>query len=210
MPSDVKEHYVTMARELYCDIEEGVDVVALSSAAKVNKLRQISSGFVYDDEQKAHMISDFKLKALQELLDTYVKDEQAIIWANFKTEIASIQQMLGDKCGIVNGTVTLSQKQQAISDFKSGKIQYLVANPASADKGLTLTNAHICVYYSPVQSYELYKQSMERIYGRIQSQPKRCKYYHMIVEGSVDTDIQRAVKDKQNVSEAILNYIRFC
>jgi SNF2 family DNA or RNA helicase len=93
--------------------------------------------------------------------------------------------------------------------FKSGEIQYLVANPASADKGLTLTNAHISIYFSLNWSYELFKQSMERIYGDVSKQPKHCMYYVFIADNSIDGVIYHDVlQGKGNASTAILNHLK--
>lgn len=211
MPEDVKQMYKQMAKEMFCEIEAGDEtftITAPSSAAKINKLRQVSAGFIIDEDGATHKFSNYKIEALLELLKDKVGDNQAIIWANYRREIVDIQEALGDNCAIINGTVSSTEKNDAIKAFKSGKVQFLIANPASADKGLTLTNAHICIYYSLTHSYEVHSQSMDRIYGRIQSQPLRCKYYTMIVKGSVDKCIQKSVEGKRDCSMEILNHLR--
>lgn len=213
MPDNIKSLYATMAKELYVEFENGSDtdtIVASSAAAKLNKLRQISSGFIIDTElQETRMIDMYKFNALLELLRSF-GNEQAIVWCNYKEEFKVLKRLLGDNCGLVYGEVDIHGKNKAIQDFKDGKTQFLIANPASADKGLTLTNAHICVYFSLTYSYELYKQSMERIYGGIHKQPKRCKYYLMQVKGSVDKAMLNALKDKKSSSMAMLDCIRNC
>jgi len=109
----------------------------------------------------------------------------------------------------VYGGTSIEEKNVAIKDFKAGKIQYLVANPASADKGLTLTNTHIAIYFSLNWSYELFKQSYDRIYADKSIQPKHCQYYIMMARNTIDEVLYRDVLQyKHNSSYAILNHLK--
>ena len=207
MPDEVKKHYKQMVNDMYVEFSEDEQITAPSAAAKLNKLRQISSGFIYNEEGVPTLIDMFKFNKLMDVLYE-LGNEQVLIWANYKYEFEIIKQLLGDKCRIVNGTVNIQEKNESIRLFKQGKIQYLVANPASADKGLTLTNAHLCVYFSIGYSYELYHQSVARIYGGKHSQPKFCHYYIFTVEGSLDSKIYQSVLQKGDTVMQILDYIR--
>lgn len=225
MPVDVKDHYKKMKKDLYTSVATERDILAGSAATKLNKLNQITSGFLIDtearlnnslakhrggtgDEQEVYLLSDFRFKALAELLSK-IGDQQVIIWANYHVEFEYIGQMLGAKCVQVYGEVPQEEKVYNIRQFKEGKAQYLVANPASADKGLTLTNCHICIYFSLNWSYESFKQSMERIYGDRSIQAHECQYYIMEAKGTLNEVIYREVLvGKQAVSQAILDYLK--
>lgn len=219
MPKELKDKYNELRRELALRVNNNVTVTAPSEAAKLNKLNQVTSGFVIDtdavfhnkiDEHKivdTHILSMYRFDRLMVLLDE-IGDEQAIIWCNFRKEFEIIKDLIGDKCGFVYGDVNISEKNRVIRDFKDGKLQYLIANPASADKGLTLTNAHIAIYFSMNYSYELWKQSIERIYGSIIKQPKRCKYYIFIAPGTVDRVIYNAVMNKGIMGIEVLNHLK--
>ncbi|MNG92705.1 ATP-dependent RNA helicase DbpA [compost metagenome] len=219
MPKELKDKYEHMRKHLYLDLNGRVSITAPSEAAKLNKLNQITSGFVIDTDAVFHnkidehkivdtfLLSDFRFKELLKLLDSF-GDEQALIWCNYKKEFEIINELIGDQCGFVYGDIKADLKNRAIADFKAGKIKYLVANPASADKGLTLTNAHIAVYFSMNYSFELFKQSMERIYGSVTIQPKRCKYYIFISPGTIDRVIYNAVKTKQVSSAEVLEHLK--
>lgn len=209
MPADVKEAYKSMRDQLVLELDgEDNCVTALSAAAKVNKLRQISSGFIYDEDRNTTLISDYKFVALLNLLKD-IGDKQVLIWANYRYEFEMLQHMLGDKCAIINGAVDITAKNKAIADFKANKIQYLLANAASLDKGVTLTNAHTCIYFSMDYSYERYEQSIARIYGGKHSQPNFCTYYVMQVKGSVEPMIYNCVSNKQDASKQVLAHIRW-
>ena len=116
--------------------------------------------------------------------------------------------MLGDKCACVYGKVSIEDKNKNIKAFKEGKFEYLVANPASADKGLTLTNARFAIYFSMNDSLELFEQSADRIYGDTSKQPHRCTYYIILAKGPVDEVIYESIKNKGDVSMAILNHLK--
>lgn len=220
MPAELKKRYNKLKNELYMEIGDGLRITAPSAAAKLNKLNQVTSGFIIDtqavkenkfyneDKTELYQLSDYRFAKLIDLLGQ-IGDEQVLIWANYKAEFRIIQQALGDSCRCVYGETTLAEKNEAIKLFKEGKIQYLIANPASADKGLTLTNAHISIYFSLNWSYELFKQSMERIYGDVMKQPKHCDYYVMIAKGTIDRVLYSDVlQGKGEASYAVLNHLK--
>ena len=224
LPDALKKHYNKLKNELYLELGDGLRITAPSAAAKLNKLNQVTSGFIidtqavkenkfYGDDNKAtewHLLDYFRFKMLQDLLESdNVRGEQVLIWANYRTEFELIQKAFGERCRCVYGGTTIAEKNEAIRLFKEGRIQYLIANPASADKGLTLTNAHISVYFSLNWSYELFKQSMERIYGDVMKQPKHCDYYVMIAKGTIDRVLYSDVlQGKGAASYAVLNHLK--
>lgn len=220
MPAELKKHYNKLKNELYMEVGDGLRITAPSAAAKLNKLNQVTSGFIIDtqavkenkfyndDKTELYQLSGYRFAKLIDLLGQ-IGDEQVLIWANYKAEFRIIQQALGESCRCVYGETTLAEKNEAIKLFKEGKIQYLIANPASADKGLTLTNAHISIYFSLNWSYELFKQSMERIYGDVMKQPKHCDYYVMIAKGTIDRVLYSDVlQGKGEASYAVLNHLK--
>ena len=223
LPDGLKKQYNKMKNKLALELGDNVMITAPSTAAKLNKLNQITSGFImdtqaakenkfYDDSNAPewYMLDAYRFRLLQDLLNKdSIRNEQVLIWANYRKEFETIQSMLGDKCRCVYGGTTLAEKNAAISLFKAGKIQYLIANPASADKGLTLTNAHISIYFSLNWSYELFKQSMERIYADISKQPKHCDYYVMIAKGTIDRVLYSDVlQGKGQYSSAVLAHLK--
>lgn len=220
MTKELKASYRKMKNELYLELNKDEYITAPSAAAKLNKLNQISSGFVMDTQarkenafdggsrQEVYLLSEERFNVLYELLES-LGDEQVLIWANYREEFRVLNEHFRDNCRCVYGGTKLEEKNEAIKLFKDGKVQYLIANPASADKGLTLTNAHICVYFSLNWSYELFKQSMERIYGDKSKQPKHCEYYILIAKSTVDGILYRDVlQGKATASTAVLNHLK--
>lgn len=223
LPKDLKKHYNKMKNDLCVELDGEKSITAPSTAAKLNKLNQITSGFImdtqaikenafYDDSNLTEwfLLDDYRFQMLQDLLNSdAIRDKQVLIWANYRKEFELIQSILGERCRCIYGGTTINEKNEAIRLFKSGEIQYLIANPASADKGLTLTNAHISIYFSLNWSYELFKQSMERIYGDIRKQPKHCHYYVFIAKGTIDRILYSDVlQGKADASYTVLSHLK--
>lgn len=219
MPDELMKHYRTLKNKLYVEVGDK-QLTVPSAAAKLNKLNQVSSGFIIDtqaikenkfydeDQQEVYLLSDYRFKELEKILAMH-RDAQVLIWANYRKEFELLSAMLGSNCRCVYGATSISDKNAAIQAFKRGDIQYLIANPASADKGLTLTNSHICIYFSLNWSYELFKQSMERIYGDITKQPEHCLYYVILAKNTIDEVLYRDVlQNKGNTSAAVLKHLK--
>ena len=222
MPKTLLAHYRKLKNELYLELDDSIRITAINAGAKLNKLNQVSSGFVMHtqaakenkfygtDLAEWYLLDNTRFELLQDLLNQDgIKGEQVLIWANYRREFELIKEMLGDRCACVYGGVNLVEKNEAIKRFKAGDVQYLIANPASADKGLTLTNTHIAVYFSLNWSYELFKQSYDRIYGDKTIQPNFCKYYILIAKGTIDNILYTEVlQGKGDASYAILNHLK--
>lgn len=220
LPDKLQAHYDKLKKELFVDIS-GTEVTAATSAAALNKLNQLTSGFLMDTYakkenklfpeneplQEIYELSDYRFVELEKILDS-LGDKQVVIWAQYRKEFEIIKKRLGYRCVCIYGAVGIEEKNANLKKFKSGQVQYLIANPASADKGLTLTNANHCVYFSLGYSLELWVQSGERIYGGIRSQPNKCYYYIMLAEGTVDELIYKAVNGKYDLSFELLDHLR--
>jgi SNF2 family DNA or RNA helicase len=220
MPKELKDAYNSMKNDLYLEVQKEHNILAPSAAAKLNKLNQITSGFVMDTkaiqnnknlgttETEWYNLSSYRFDKLMSMLKSFGK-EQVIIWCNYRLEFDALKKLLGSTARYIYGGTSILEKNEAIKLFKEGSIRYLVANPASADKGLTLTNCHIAIYFSLSWSYEHYKQSTERIYADISKQSKHCEYYILIAKGTVDRILYREVlQGKSSASYAILNHLK--
>mgnify|MGYP005851529553 CR=1 FL=1 len=224
--------YEKMRRELVLKLA-GEEILATSALVEVMKARQLTSGFCYGDKG-VHQIGKSKLKELKELLEEIgvpnghysptgradLKSEtantanqtntemkstgrQVIIWCSFRHEMEIISQAL--KSAAVFGGDD-DQRSKAISDFQSGKKRYLIANPQSAGHGLTFVNCNYAIYFSITYSYELLKQSQDRIH-RI-GQKTKCTYYYLIAEKTIDQVIYDALSRKEEMSAKVLEYLR--
>jgi SNF2 family DNA or RNA helicase len=177
------------------------EILASSALTEIMKLRQLTSGFCYGT-MGIHQTGKSKLKELLSLLEE-IGDKPVIIWCNFRHEIGEILKAIPDATALWSGS---PDREKVIADFKTGKCRILVANPQSAGHGLTFTNCCDAVYFSMNYSWELQKQSQDRIH-RI-GQKSKCTYTYLIARDTIDELIYDTVTKKQKISEEVLKYLR--
>lgn len=193
--------YKTLEKEYVLRLADDY-VMAETALTEVMKLRQLTSGFCYTAAGEVYQTGQSKLNELKDLL-AEIGNHQVIIWANFQQEIELLLKELTNSAAIWSGT---SDRDTVIRDFQRGKVKYLIANPQSAAHGLTFTNCQYAVYYSLNYSYELQKQSQDRIHRAGQTKP--CTYYYLIAEKTIDEIIYKAISNKADLSQSILNYLK--
>lgn len=193
--------YKTLETEFILKFDDKV-VLAETALTEIMKLRQLTSGFCYTMTGETAITGQSKLNELKDLL-TEIGNHQVIIWANFRQEIQLLLNELKNSVALWSGT---KDRDQVIKDFQAGKTQYLIANPPSGGHGLTFVNCKDAVYYSLNYSYELQKQSQDRIH-RI-GQTRGVTYYYLLAENTIDEVIYKAVQGKASLSNSILNYLR--
>jgi SNF2 family DNA or RNA helicase len=184
----------------------GRESIAANSAVKILKLRQGTSGFFYDTEQKPMVTGRSKLETLRQLLEE-IGNHQVIIWTSFHEEADQISKMLSHDFVRVDGTESnQDRKNEAVRAFANKKARYLISHPASLGHGVTLHNCSRVIYYSLDYSFERFYQSRDRIYRK--GQVNHCSYYYLIAKGTVDEIILKALERKEDVANAVLAYLK--
>jgi len=203
-----KDAYTEMCDGLYTGFDEGW-ITATNAGAKIMKLREICSGFLYDDYGVGKQLGKSKINNLMDLLNE-IGDKQVIIWTQFQFEADQIARRIvtDRKCllGLVNGSISQGQREENIKKFKSGELKYLIAHPKSLGHGVTLTNCTYAIYYSISYSHEEMYQSKDRIYRF--GQKNVCTYYYLLVKGTIDKVIYRVLLDKDKINQTIFEYIK--
>jgi len=88
LPPAARKQYKTMEKEMLAEIADG-EITAPSAGVLVNKLLQLTSGAVYDEDRNVLPVHTAKLDALRGLLDKH-KGEPVLILTAFKHESARI------------------------------------------------------------------------------------------------------------------------
>lgn len=192
--------YKDMINDFICS-HEGQDVVAQVALTKLMKARQITSGFAISESGSIVKCENPKLTVLKEILNEQIPEQQVIIWANFRWEIEMLLKETGG-VALYGGT---KNREEVINDFKSNKVQYLVANPRSAGHGLTFTNCSYQIFFSLDYSAEHYEQAKARTH-RI-GQKEMCINIHLICQSSIDQDIYQCLKEKRKITDLVHKYL---
>ena len=183
------------------------DRVAISSnaLAELMKLRQITSGWVYAEDQGTYTFTDSKLSLLDGILEE-IGDNRVVIWAQFRHDVARITDHLGDQAARAVGGMNKQDLQDNIAAFRSGQKPYLIAHPRTLGHGITLVEANYMVYYSLSYSLEEWSQTQERIHRL--GQDKNCVYFVILAEDTIDETIYKALTKKEVMANAALQYLR--
>ena len=134
-----------------------------------------------------------------------------ILWCIFIDSIHRLSVEL-EKCGVrcrcVYGEVPLEERQQILSDFRSGKIQVLLTNPHTLAESVSLHSVcHDAVYFE--YSYNLVHllQSKDRIHRLGLPEGQYTQYYYLGTEYQTDDGpwfMDQAIYDRLKEKEQIM------
>lgn len=203
--------YESMKHDFVAELKNTV-AVAEFAMTKNLRLRQIVAGFVApDSDSRAEWVDDLpRLEALSELLES-LGSEKVIIWTTFKpcyAKIGKLCEELGLKATHLTGLQSQGEKEQAKQDFRKGDTQVLISNPAAGGVGEDFIEARYSIYYDRDYSAINFEQSKARNHRGGSEIHDKITHYHLIAEGTLDEEVYRALKDKLNVSEAILSWAK--
>ena len=204
LPSKAREMYKEMKAKMAMEMGD-LDVVAMSAAASAMKLRQITQGFIYDEDGQVHILHEEKTNALAELLDGMNRDPLLIAY-DFEPDLAAIQKVYKGIPYIGSG-VSNREVEDHIERWNRGELPAMAIHPKSGGHGLNLQKscAHICWFTIP-WSLEEYQQTNDRIDR--QGQTRRCYGHHIVVENSTDQKVSSALQVKDATQRAIIQAIR--
>ena len=188
----------------YLVTEIGGQMIAAQVAlTKMMKLRQVTSGFMYDEGHQARQIGNSKLNELEDVLEE-LGDQQVLIFAQFHFEIDSIKALIAKKYG-ADQVATLyaetEDREDSISRFQKNQVKCLIAHPRSAAHGLTFVNCNTIVFFSLDYSYEAHAQARDRIH-RI-GQVNKCLYIYLVAKGTIDEELLKVLNKKQDLQDIV-------
>lgn len=201
LTADERVVYTNMKKHLLVEID-GQVITAPQIITKLMKLRQQTSGFIYDGKREAHWYGNSKIRELMVVLEELGK-QQVIIWCEFQEEINELRKLLNGRCVTMYGKT--KDKDEQRESFLSGEKQYLLAHPMSAAHGLTFNNCSTMVYFNNSWSYEHNVQTQDRIHrpGQI---AQSCLYIYLVVKDTIDDElIYPTLANKGECSEEMLN-----
>jgi SNF2 family DNA or RNA helicase len=143
-----------------------------------------------------------KFSVLDELLPAYLADpsRKVIIWTSF---IGNIQRLLDRyqhySPAKLFGEMDGPARERAIAAFKSdAATRMLVANPAAAREGLTLSVANVAVYLDRTFNLVDFLQSQDRIHRLTQQRP--CEIVVLVAEDTIDEFIDFSLAQKHRLA----------
>lgn len=206
------ERYQQMEEEALVRLQElegeVTDVRAPGVAVQLNKLRQLASGFLYQDEyqpfsekpiRKTHWFDSRidKLKAV-DLIRESADEVPIVVFTQFTAEMELLKQAFPDaQIGL----------PATLKDWNEKKIPLLVLHPRSAGHGVNLQHgSHIAVWYSLPWSYEEWHQANGRLHRT--GQTRQVSIIRLEREKSVDREVWSKLQGKARTLAEFIEGIR--
>ena len=208
MPEYVSnEVFVTLSDKewkVYSDFKEDMvanlgdeEIDAVNAAVLSGKLLQMANGAVYDSENKAHVIHDKKLDALEDLIEG-ANGKPVLVAYWYKHDLERIKDRF---------PVRQIQSSKDIEDWNDGKIPIAVIHPASAGHGLNLqSGGSTLIWFGLTWSLELYQQTNARLYR--QGQKDTVIVHHIITKNTIDEDVLLALTKKEKTQDALIDAVK--
>jgi SNF2 family DNA or RNA helicase len=212
LDAKARRAYDEMERERILELPEGV-LDAGSAAVLSGKLLQLANGAVYRTQEfvqedraaerkEVVEIHDNKLEGFLELLEE-LNGRNVLVFYNFQHDLARIRRLLA-KTGL---SVRELKTPADIADWNAGKINILLAHPASVAYGLNLQEGgNDVVWFGLNWNLELYQQANARLHR--QGQKHTVYVHHLLAAGTVDEDVMAALQRKGDCQAALLEALK--
>lgn len=202
-----RDLYRQLRRELLLEFE-GKTLTAAMAAVRITKLQQILCGHIrFTDDGTLKLIEPCpRFDVVEELLEE--SDGQSIIWARFTADIDRLCKLLQSR-GVsrYDGQVSADGRLKSLADFRSGRNQIFVGQPAAAGLGLNLVGPETVIYFSNSFDAEHRWQSEDRNH-RAGAEGKHITYYDLVVPNSIDSHILKVLQRKGDVAASTLSDLR--
>jgi SNF2 family DNA or RNA helicase len=138
-----------------------------------------------------------KLYVLRNLVDEIIdRGEKVIIWTSFTSNVDWLAKEFRTYGAVrIHGKLSYELRTSSVKAFKMDPdCRVLIATPASAKEGLTLTVANNAIFFDRSFSLDDYLQAQDRIH-RI-SQAKDCTITILKAEGTIDDWVESLLAAK--------------
>lgn len=177
---------------------KGEEIDAVNAAVLSNKLLQMANGAIYAEDGKVIRIHDKKLDALEDMLES-ANGKPVLVAYWFKHDLQRIKERF-----------PLAREIKTAEDIRAwnnGEIAMGLIHPASAGHGLNLQRGgSTIIWFGLTWSLELYQQLNARLYR--QGQKETVIIHHILIEGTMDERVLRAVGEKDKTQSALIDAVK--
>lgn len=196
-----EKQYRAMEKKMVLQLAEEEEITVTSAAALTNKLLQMANGGIYDEEGETHVLHEAKVEALAELAESLkASGENGLVFYSYQFDKDLIRKAL-------KGYRVEEVTPATIEQWNEGKIDFLLAHPASSGYGLNLQSGgnHV-VWFGLPWNYEAYEQSCKRLHR--QGQKQTVIVHHLVAQGTKDEVVIKALEKKMNVHEMVMDNLK--
>ena len=182
-------------------------VTTVNALTQIMRLHQIVCGHVKLDDDTVKELPNYRIEELMSVIQE--ASDKVIIWATYRHDIEAIKLALSKEYGMTAvgtyyGDTDDEERRRVVREFQDpdSDLRFFVGNPRTGGYGLTLTAADTVIYYSNSFDLEVRLQSEDRAH-RI-GQTRKVTYVDLMSPGTVDEKIVKALRDKIDLSNAVM------
>jgi SNF2 family DNA or RNA helicase len=191
-----------MEAMFYAGVEDG-SITAANALVRLLRLQQITGGSVNNDLGQSVQVSTSKETLLADVLEDLEIKEPVVVFCRFRHDMAVVRRV-AEKQG--RTVAELSGSHNDLREWQDGKYDVIVVQIRSGGSGVDLTRASMAIYYSLSYSLGDYDQSRARVHRP--GQTKSTTYIHLVANDTIDKIVYRALSDRKDVVDSILERIR--
>lgn len=197
-----QEQYKKLEKELLLPFMDA-DVVASTAAVLSNKLLQMASGAVYDEDKGVKLIHEAKLDSLEDVIEA-ANGKPVMVFYNFKHSLSRIQERFLQARILRKG----KDGNEDIRAWNNDEISLLLLHPKSAGHGLNLqdSSCRTVVWFDQIWSLEEDQQANARVYR--QGVRHNIVVIRLVAEGTMDEDAVAALERKAAGQDALMEAVK--
>jgi len=205
LPANLKRDYLCLEHDMYVELE-GQPIEVFYSSAAVAKCIQFANGAVYHDNAHGDRtwtnVHDLMLDALDSIIEEANGAPMLVAyWFNFDLEKLKKRYPHG---------VTLTEDEDAVRDWNSGKIDLLFVQPGSGGLGLNLQDGgNVMTWFGPIPSrdLEIYEQMNARL-RRPGQRSSTVTIHTIVVADTVHEIILNSLVAKASVQDLLMERMK--
>jgi SNF2 family DNA or RNA helicase len=183
------------------------DIEAVNRGVLTFKLLQYANGHVYRTDETVHppkreaiRFHDAKLDALDSVV-AELNGANLLVAYTFKFDLAAIRKRYPK--------ARLATDEGVLDDWNAGKVQMLLAHPASIGHGMNIQfGGHNIVWFGLTPSLELYQQFNARL-PRPGQTAERVFVRHILARGTFDERLIGILGDRDATQDRITDAVRW-
>jgi SNF2 family DNA or RNA helicase len=208
--------YDDMKGQLATVMSDGTFASVPNRLAQMMRLRQITSGYLPDDNGVTRIIGSSKVDAATStVMDTLAGQRRVVVFAHFRQEVAALADRLRyyepkSEVMTITGDTPPKEREALRKRFGSDEKQriILVAQMRTLSLAVNeLVSASHAVFTSLSERRDDVVQARDRL-NRLGQKGPSVTFWNVEVPGSVDEVIRKAHLTRESIETALLAYIR--
>jgi SNF2 family DNA or RNA helicase len=207
--------YKQMRENMIAEVENGEAVVAPSVLTQTTRLLQFASAYAEIDTDPATGEQKVRLSDPSCKVDALMDDIKSGDYGDDSVAVCAVSRQLIELLsarmteakiphGLITGAQSEEQRQQAVDDFQSGKIKWILFTVQAGGVGITLTTGRRLVMLQRPWSLVDYKQALDRVH-RIGSEiHDSIIVTDYVTEGTIEERVIQVLDTKADNFEQIV------